>query len=640
MGLLARFCAGIASLLHLITFSLFNYNAFHQIPLLKDIVRKLDVSSEPLFQHTTSTAAAPSGPIFKAPGGVDTNFQCDYSKMVGFRSCSTPEDRSCWLTDDKGTVFDINTDYESIWPQGIVRPYTLDVYDGVVNADGIDFPDAKLFNNRYPASTGMEFDNFSRCITTELMDVSGITLITPFNTQTASLDLWLTLHGPNSYPFDEAADLPTLLSDWYHNSAFAAQYDPPGPLKPTLLLNGTGNVTRFNYANTSSIPLPYTLVFEKQTDPRPKRYLLRLINVSFDTTFIFSIDNHLLRVISADFVPIRNYTKSSVLIGIGQRYNVIVDADPLNAPVDMKDFWIRAQIADCFFQTHDGTYPDGYDKAGILRYDGSSTSEPTSRAWTNFNYTCSDEPYSKLHPIVPWIVGDPANNQSVGDNPSVGEQRDVTGGTASWPRAGLDLRNHSSPTFNPLRINYGDPTFLNLNKTSNWSDPLVIVPESYFEIQWIYLVITSDYEHPIHLHGHDFALLNVTTNATFNASTVELNLINPPRRDVVLLPEDGFVVIAFKADNPGSWLMHCHIAAHAGMGLALQILERQADANAFWPVGHSAALKEAERVCGNWISWQKNCTNWWPGDGTACPKPSGKCILTPTDDCFQDDSGI
>lgn len=48
--------------------------------------------------------------------------------------------------------------------------------------------------------------------------------------------------------------------------------------------------------------------------------------------------------------------------------------------------------------------------------------------------------------------------------------------------------------------------------------------------------------------------------------------------------------------------MHCHIAYHASFGLALQILERQADANALWPVG-SAAWTEADRVCSNWKDW-------------------------------------
>jgi hypothetical protein len=65
---------------------------------------------------------------------------------------------------------------------------------------------------------------------------------------------------------------------------------------------------------------------------------------------------------------------------------------------------------------------------------------------------------------------------------------------------------------------------------------------------------------------------------------------------------DTYTVIAFKTDNPGSWLMHCHIAAHAGEGLALQILERPQTAAAMWPPGHPAFV-EAERVCKNWNTW-------------------------------------
>lgn len=48
------------------------------------------------------------------------------------------------------------------------------------------------------------------------------------------------------------------------------------------------------------------------------RYLLRLINTSVDTTFVFAIDNHNLTVIQADFVPIEPYTNGSVLVGIGK----------------------------------------------------------------------------------------------------------------------------------------------------------------------------------------------------------------------------------------------------------------------------------------------------------------------------------
>lgn len=36
----------------------------------------------------------------------------------------------------------------------------------------------------------------------------------------------------------------------------------------------------------------------------------------------------------------------------------------------------------------------------------------------------------------------------------------------------------------------------------------------------------------------------------FNSSN--LNLSNPPRRDVAILPDSGYLVLAFKTDNPVS----------------------------------------------------------------------------------------
>ena len=48
--------------------------------------------------------------------------------------------------------------------------------------------------------------------------------------------------------------------------------------------------------------------------------MLILINTSVDTTFVFSIDNHILEVIEADFVPIVPYNTTNILVGIGKRF--------------------------------------------------------------------------------------------------------------------------------------------------------------------------------------------------------------------------------------------------------------------------------------------------------------------------------
>lgn len=63
--------------------------------------------------------------------------------------------------------------------------------------------------------------------------------------------------------------------------------------------------------------------------------------------------------------------------------------------------------------------------------------------------------------------------------------------------------------------------------------------------------------HPMHLHGHSF--LVASRNGTPN-----------PRRewsDTVLVPPKETVDIAFVADNPGNWMLHCHVMDHQMSGL-------------------------------------------------------------------------
>lgn len=92
------------------------------------------------------------GPKFQPPGTPDDGqFKCDYSAMVGWEDCSHELDRKCWLRNPAtGEQFDINTDYENKWPKGIQRNYALDLADDSWDADGVEFPFAKLFNGEYP----------------------------------------------------------------------------------------------------------------------------------------------------------------------------------------------------------------------------------------------------------------------------------------------------------------------------------------------------------------------------------------------------------------------------------------------------------------------------------------------------------
>jgi FtsP/CotA-like multicopper oxidase with cupredoxin domain len=279
-----------------------------------------------------------------------------------------------------------------------------------------------------------------------------------------------------------------------HSSMFQ---DPFNLINETILLNGIGNVTRFNSCtdpkgnptesctNTIDIPKPFTIVFDKSRGlSRPKRYLLRIINTSYETQFVFSIDNHNLTVIGADFVPIHNYSTHSLLVGIGQRYHIVVEANPIGPHVEHRtDFWIRTGVAKCF-DKRNKVYPEGYDATGILRYDCTSNAFPSSSPWTDISLDCMDEPVKNLIPIVPWIVGPAANNQSSG------EERDVTfdDQDGTWPLANFSLELPTSTTFDPLRINYSDPIFFHLNQNSminRWPTPWVVIPENFNDTDWV-----------------------------------------------------------------------------------------------------------------------------------------------------------
>lgn len=123
---------------------------------------------------------------------------------------------------------------------------------------------------------------------------------------------------------------------------------------------------------------------------------------------------------------------------------------------------------------------------------------------------------------------------------------------------------------------------------------------------------------PSHLHGHDFVIL--AQGDEKYTPDVKLNLNNPTRRDVAMLPIGGYVVIAFIVDNPGTWLMHCHIAFHAsklylnskmkqtlmkpGAGLALQFIEQPDKINPLFK--KSGVIPKFEKQCQDWTYWYEN----------------------------------
>ncbi|CAO3419046.1 multicopper oxidase family protein [Azospirillum doebereinerae] len=71
----------------------------------------------------------------------------------------------------------------------------------------------------------------------------------------------------------------------------------------------------------------------------------------------------------------------------------------------------------------------------------------------------------------------------------------------------------------------------------------------------------SGMAHPMHLHGHHFQV--VALNGTPLAGAV---------RDTVLVPMGGAVTVAFDADNPGRWPLHCHNLLHMATGMMTEVV--------------------------------------------------------------------
>lgn len=69
-------------------------------------------------------------------------------------------------------------------------------------------------------------------------------------------------------------------------------------------------------------------------------------------------------------------------------------------------------------------------------------------------------------------------------------------------------------------------------------------------------------EHPMHLHGHHVLVLSRDGHAVTGS---------PVWLDTVLVRPGETWEVAFRADNPGIWMDHCHILFHAASGMMMHV---------------------------------------------------------------------
>ncbi|KAH9168155.1 laccase [Lactarius sanguifluus] len=343
-------------------------------------------------------------------------------------------------------------------------------------------------------------------------------------------------HG-DLYDVDDE-DTVITLADWYHFSSINA---PLVPVSDSTLINGKGR-----YPGGPSVSLAVVNIVQG------KRYRLRLVSISCEPAFYFSIDGHPLKIIEVDSVNHQPLLVDSLQIFAGQRYSVVLNADQ---PID--NYWIRAVPNVGASQNF-----TGLTNLAILRYRDAPLTDPSD---PTKDIPASVRPLKEtdLHPLDPTPV--PGNP--------------VPGGADININLAVSI-DFSTFKFLVNNVSFESPDVPVLLQILNGAPPSQLLPKGS-----VYPVGGRDGEsasvevsipagalggpHPIHLHGHAFHVVRSAGNSTYNFD-------NPVIRDVVSTGDIGDndnVTIRFVTDNPGPWFLHCHIDWHFENGFAVVFAE-------------------------------------------------------------------
>jgi FtsP/CotA-like multicopper oxidase with cupredoxin domain len=223
------------------------------------------------------------------------------------------------------------------------------------------------------------------------------------------------------------------------------------------------------------------------------RLRLRLVNAGGDTAFRVALGGHRLTITHTDGYPVEPVEADAVLLGMGERYDALVTLG-------------------------DGVFPlvalaEGKQAAayGLVRTGSGAAPAPTVRPAELDRKILA---YRHLRAAEPVRL------------------------TARDPDRTIELKL----TGGMMRYDWGF--------NGRPYDPGRITPVAAGERVRLNFVNTTTMWHPVHLHGHTFALADT-------GARMDTAIVLPGQK----LPVD------FDADNPGRWMIHCHNIYHAEAGM-------------------------------------------------------------------------
>ncbi|GLT26723.1 hypothetical protein SLA2020_017690 [Shorea laevis] len=402
-----------------------------------------------------------------------------------------------------------------------------------------------------------------------------------------------TVHGAiviypkmgTSYPFSEPdAEIPIILGQWWKQDIVTLY-------EAFLVYGGVANHSDAYTINGQPGDLFACSKQEtfKLKVERGLTYLLRIVNSCLVDSIFFSIANHNLTVVGSDASYLKPFERSFIAIAPGQTIDVLLEAN--QSP---NHYYMAASV---YTVSVKGLF-DNTTTTAIVEYSGNYTpSWPPafpflpvyndSRAYDNFAAAFRSLA-DKEHPIdVPveisthlfytLSINSPCKNNSCPGNL---ETLLASVNNISFVTPTIDILQAyyygipgvfetDFPSFPSLFYDFTAPdlpTDLEFSKVGTKAKILDYNSTVELVFQGTNLLDGSD--HPIHLHGFSFYVVGMGLgNFDKDKDPSTYNLVDPPLQNTVHVPINGWVIIRFRADNPGVWNMHCHFDEHSTWGM-------------------------------------------------------------------------
>lgn len=417
--------------------------------------------------------------------------------------------------------------------------------------------------------------------------------------------------NPRSFMYDfDLSEHVIFLQDWCHkymdeqlpgyiNSKTAHRPD-------TILVNGKGKfqdpITK-KFTNVS---------YEVFTVNPNSRYRFRMINALASICPIqVTIENHKMIVIATDGHLIKPIEVNTIISTSAERYDFILHTNTVGGT-----YWIHIKaLEDC--------KPLKINQVAVLQYtiglNIPKTPRPTytsslqiGKVLNPLDADC-DEPRNDAICINQLSPDEYSDKGILGDNivkiylpfrfgfhkpqdffkPNTYEKHFVASGVVLATGLIDNITFESPPS--PLLSQYSDLNFQhfcngdqhieNCGVTCKCTHVLKVQYNSIVELILVDEVHEKGLHHPFHLHGHAFHVMGIGKMPESGKGTLEeainldkQNRLNrrydyPPLKDTIMIPSNGYVVLRFRANNPGFWFLHCHFLMHlvTGMSAVLQV---------------------------------------------------------------------